>query len=81
MRQKKEEITDIERLLLKSMTFDTVCPNCGRAVHVTTKDLYWTCDMTFVHNDGSEETHKGGWRCECKCHHPIKIKITIGKDE
>ena len=73
----KEKLTLSEQLLLDSMQLTTVCPKCGRAVLVTSKDLYWTFGMIIVHENGHKEKHDGGWRAECKCGYPIKIKISM----
>ena len=76
-RQRFEELSLSEQLLLNSLEATAICPKCGRAVLVTPKDMYWTFGMTLVHEDGTKEVTEPGWRCECKCHYPIQVDIIM----
>ena len=66
-----------EQLLLESLKLTAICPNCGRAVLITPKDLYWVFGMTLVKEDGTKEIKPGGWRSDCKCGHSIPIDIIM----
>ena len=79
---KKEELSMMEELILNSMAFDSVCPHCGRAVHIEPKDLSWQFGCTY-HNEKGEITKKtpSGFMYRCKCNKDIPVAISIGVDD
>lgn len=82
MAKKKKELTMMEELILNSMEFDTVCPHCGRAVHIAPKDLIW--QFGCVHHDADGKTVKeipSGFLYRCKCEKDIPVAISIGVDD
>lgn len=75
----KRELTIMEELILNSMEFDTVCPYCGRAVHITPKDLIWQFGCTFRDKDGNiTKKTPSGFLYKCECNKDIPIVISIG---
>jgi hypothetical protein len=80
--KKQKELSMMEELILNSMEFDAVCPHCGRAVHITPKDLIWQFGCTY-HNEKGEITKKTpcGFLYKCKCNKDIPVAISIGIDD
>ena len=79
--KKQKELSMMEELILNSMEFDAVCPHCGRAVHITPKDLIWQFGVTYVHEDGTKETQPSGFIFKCKCNKDIPVAISVGVDD
>ena len=81
-KSKKQDLEFMEKVILDSMKFDTVCPHCGRAVHIEPKDLIWQFGMTIVDKDGNKETKlPSGFIYECQCKKHIPVFISVGIDE
>lgn len=79
---KKRELTMMEELILNSMEFDTVCPHCGRAVHITPKDLIWSFGSRIVNDKGEVlKTNPSGFLFRCVCEKDIPVVISIGRDD
>ena len=67
----------LQEKLWLSVNFDGLCPYCGRANRVSTKDLFYQLDVSYVKN-GITTKVEGGWGFHCKCGKSVKIETKYG---
>lgn len=80
--KKQKELTMMEELILESMAFNTKCPYCGRAVHITPKDMNYLIGVTYTDKDGKiQKKIPSGFVYTCKCNKDIPVGIMIGIDD